>query len=169
MSHQRQLLFDSSLRALAALRPRNPVAWSPPRGNPPARSVPLAPEPAPTAHVLELGPNQTTGPVALGFEFELFGVRYTWFELSPDGFMTFGPHPSAYHRDSMLRGRFIPVYPELNNFITLGVPEPFPAGRPLVAYEVRGAPARRRLVLTLGDVQVVLHERTGMIDIRPAA
>jgi hypothetical protein len=106
--------------------------------------------------------------VPLGFEFELFGVRYSWFELSPDGFMTFGPHPSANRPDTMLRGRFIPVYPELNNFITLGLPEPVPGGRLLVAYEVRGAPARRRLVLILGDVQVVLHERTGMIDIRAA-
>lgn len=169
MSHQRQLLFDSSVRALAALRLRNQGAWSPPPSYTPARSVSLTPESAPTAHVIELGPDQTTGPVQLGFEFELFGVRYTWFELSADGFMTFGPHPSAYHRDTTVRGRFIPVYPELNNFIALGLPEPLPAGRLLVAYEVRGGPARRRLVLILGDVQLVLHERTGMIDIRAAA
>lgn len=138
-------------------------------------SVQLAPEPVPSAHTVELCQDQTTGPLPLGFEFELFGVRYAWFELSSDGFMTFGPHPSPCRPDCLRPSRFIPLDAERNNFITLGVADTPPAGRRLVAYEVRGAPGRRRLVLSLSEVecgpertsvQLMLHERTGMIDVR---
>lgn len=180
MSNQRPLLFDRSVTALAARRPRNGMER--PRGNPMPRSIQLSPEPDPSAHTLELCQDQTTGPLPLGFEFELFGVRYTWFELSSDGFMTFGPDPSPCRPDCLRPSRFIPVDADQNNFIALGVAEALPAGRRLVAYEVRGAPGRRRLVLSLSEVpagpesapepsrvRLMLHERTGMIDVRVTA
>lgn len=191
MSSQRRLLFHSSLTALATLRRRNGVERRPPArtsdasirrpriGNAMPMSVQLAPEPDPSAHVVELCQDQTTGPLPLGFEFELFGVRYTWFELSSDGFMTFGPTPSTRNFEPAESSRFIPLDAELKNFIALGLAETFPAGPRQVAYEVRGVPGRRRLVLSLtaapgrpasgvvpSSVQVMLHERTGMIDVR---
>jgi hypothetical protein len=167
MSTQRPLLFDRSVTALAARKPRNGME----RRSPMPLSIQLTPEPDPIAHTLELRQDQTTGPLPLGFEFELFGVRYTWFELSSDGFMTFGPDPSPSRPGCLRPNRFIPVDADQNNFIALGVPESRPAGPRVVAYEVRGAPGRRRLVLSLGEVRLLLHERTGMIDVRltPAA
>jgi hypothetical protein len=141
-------------------------------------SIQFAPEPDPTAHIVDLGEEQTTGPLPIGFDFEFFGVRYTLFDLSSEGFLTFGTPPTPDCSGSYPRTRFIPLDPDLKNFIALGWADVCPPGRSQVAYEVRGAAQRRRLVLSFTGVpaspglslgtmtaQLVLHERTGMIDI----
>jgi hypothetical protein len=134
------------------------------------------PEPEPQANIVDLGEGETTGPLPVGFGFEFLGVRYTWFDLASDGFMTFGTDSSPDCSDFHPRSRFIPLNHDLSNFIALGWPDGCPLGR--IAYEVRGAAQRRRLVLSLSEVpappgdnlgtmaaQLVLHERTGMIDV----
>jgi hypothetical protein len=180
MSSGDRTLFDSSFAALALINARNGAERPLPARTPgPAcrftggssttMSIRFAPEPEPTANIAELGEGQTTGPLPLGFEFEFFGVRYTWFDLSSDGFMTFGTQP---------RRCFIPLSADLNNFIALGWTDGYTLSRKQVAYEVRGIAARRRLVLSCTLVpespengletmtaQAVLHERTGMIDV----
>jgi hypothetical protein len=178
MSSQRRSLFDGSFAALALIDARNGaeqrstarmvgLARRLRAASATAMPIQFAPEPDPTAHVVDLGEDQTTGPLPLGFEFEFFGVRYAWFDLSSDGFMTFGTRWSP----------FIPLNDDLNNFIALGWTDVCPLSRRHVAYEVRGAAQRRRLVLSLSGApaspnglvrmtaQLVLHERTGMIDI----
>jgi hypothetical protein len=187
MSSQDRPLFESSFAALVLTKARNGAerplpARTPGRtrrltgGSSTAMSIQFAPEPEPTANILDMGEGQTTGPLRLGFEFEFFGVWYTWFELSSDGFMTFGIHSSPCCSDYD-RSRFIPLNADLNNFIALGLTDVCQRSRRHVAYEVRGAPRRRRLVLSFTGVpaspeigstmtaQLVLHERTGMIDI----
>jgi hypothetical protein len=180
MSSQDRTLFDSSFAALVLVNARNGAerplpARTPGRtsqltgGRSTAMSIRFAPEPDPTANMTALGEGQATGPLPLGFEFEFFGVRYTWFDLSSDGFMTFGTQP---------RRRFIPLSADLNNFIALGWANGCTLSRRQVAYEMRGAGRRRRLVLSFTLVprfpehgpgrmaaQLVLHERTGMIDV----
>ena len=189
MSSQHRPLFDSSFAALALVNARNraeqpPTARTPGRtrwptgGSATAMSIQFAPEPGPTEHVVDLGEDQTTGPLPLGFEFEFFGARYTWFDLSSDGFMTFGTHSLPCCSGSRPTSRFIPLNADLNNFIALGWTDLCPPGRRQIAYEVRGAAQRRRLVLSVTLVppspedgqgtmtaQLVLHERTGMIDV----
>jgi hypothetical protein len=188
MPSQRRLLFDSSIAALVLVgsprgAERPPVATLGPAGRLTAPSstgvsIQFAPEPDPTANLMDLSEDQATGPLPLGFEFELFGVRYTLFDLSSDGFMTFGSDCSAGGSDAGPNGRFIPLSSDLNNFIALGWTDACPFGRSKVGYEVRGAPGRRRLVLSFAGVpaadngmlgamiaQLVLHERTGMIDV----
>lgn len=187
MSSRDRTLFDSSFAALALVNARNgaerplPARTPGPTcrltgGSSTTMSIRFAPEPEPTANIAELGEGQTTGPLPLGFEFEFFGVRYTWFDLSSDGFMTFGTQP---------RRCFIPLSADLNNFIALGWTDGYTLSRKQVAYEVRGIAGRRRLVLSCTLVpespengletmtaQLVLHERTGMIDVhttRPQA
>jgi hypothetical protein len=147
-------------------------------GSSTAMSIEFAPEPEPTANILDLDEGQTTGPLPLGFEFEFFGVGYTWFDLSSDGFMTFGtpslPGCPGFHP----RSHFIPLSTELNNFIALGWTDGYLRSGRRIAYEVRGPAPRRRLVLSLSGAlaspqeglgpaaaQLVLHERTGMIDV----
>ena len=189
MSSERRPLFDSSLAALGLVnahkgagQPR--AAWrlgSARRlwdGSATAMPIQFAPEPGPTTHVVDLGEDQTTGPLPLGFEFEFFGVRYTWFDLSSGGFMTFGTHSPPGSSDSDRGSRFIPLNADLNNFIALGWADGCPLGPRQVAYETRGAAHRRRLVLSFTGIpdsseagpgpltaQLVLHERTGMIDV----
>lgn len=192
MSSQRRPLFDSSLAALVLINARN-RSEEPPRARTPgcssrlrggsvtAMSIQFAPEPRPTAQVIELGEDQTTGPVPLGFEFEFFGVRYTWFDLSSEGFLTLGTHSCPSRSGAHPRNRFIPLSADLNNFIAFGWTDGCVPGRRQVAYEVRGAAQRRRLVLSFTLVppspddgegtmaaQLILHERTGMIDVHTA-
>jgi len=196
MSSQRRPLFDSSLAALVLVNARNGAHQPPPArtpgptprtagrtprltgGSPTAMSIQFAPEPDPTANIVELGEGETTGPLPLGFEFEFFGVRYTLFDLSSEGFLTFGTSSSPGCSGPYPRTRFIPLDADLKNFIALGWADACPPGRRHVAYEVRGAGQRRRLVVSLTGVpaspdvglgtmtaQLVLHERTGMIDV----
>ena len=193
MSSQRRPLFDSSFAALVLINARDGAgqrftARTPnlaPRlqaGSATAMSIPFAPEPVPTAHLVDLGQDEATGPLPLGFEFEFFGARYRWFDLSADGFMTFGTHSSPRYSPAPPKARFIPFNSDLNNFIALGWADVCPVGRRHVAYEVRGPGQRRRLVLScipmppfvedgmgrLTAAQLVLHERTGMIDVHIA-
>lgn len=189
MSSQDGPLFDRSFVAPALVSCRNgagrPLTARTPghrrgltAGGSTAMSIQFAPEPEPRANIVDLGEGETTGPLPLGFEFEFFGVRYTWFDLSSDGFMAFGTDSPPCCSDFHPRSRFIPLNHELNNFIALGWTDGCPLSRKQVAYEVRGAAPRRRLVLSLSGVpaspgdrlgtmaaQLVLRERTGMIDV----
>lgn len=128
-------------------------------------------------NALQLFEHQTTGPLPVGFEFELFGIRYTWFDVSWDGFLMFGkvPLPAL---PVPAGSRFLPLNEELNNFLALGWNDRWPLGPREIAYEVREAAQRRRLVLSITAVQrhagaggpptatqLVFYERTGMIDV----
>jgi hypothetical protein len=139
--------------------------------------IQFAPEPDPTTNVVDLGREQSTGPLPLGFEFEFFGVRYSFFDLSSEGDAR-APLVSWLLR--FPKSRFLPLNAstDLNSFIALGWSDRCPTGRSHVAYEVRGARQRRRLVVSFTLVppfpedepgpmtaQLVLHERTGMIDV----
>jgi hypothetical protein len=125
-----------------------------------AMSIPFAPEPEPQAEVLELYDDQPTESLPLGFEFEFFGARYARFDLSSDGFLTFRTETPHY------------------SSIALGSTDLYPLRGRRVAYEVRGDATRRRLVLSLTGTphsyrfgvrrltaQLILYERTGMIDV----
>ena len=187
MPSQARPLFDSSFAALVLVNARKGAerplpARQPGRplrlagGSSTAMSIQFAPEPEPTANLVDLREGETTGPRPLGFEFEFFGVRYIWFDLSSDGFLTFVTHPC--YPGSHPRNRFIPLSPDLNNFIALGWTGGCRLSRSQVSYEMRGAAHRRRLVLSftlvpqfpgngLGTMtaQAILRERTGMIDV----
>ena len=184
MLSQPRSVFDSSVAALVLVKACSPAGQRPagrtPRlngGNAAAVPIQFAPEPDPTTNVVNLGQEQSTGPLPLGFEFEFFGVRYTMFDLSSERDAR-APLVSWLLR--FPKSTFLPlnVNADLKGFIAFGSTDRVPQGRSQVAYEVRGPAQRRRLVLSftlvpplpedgLGmiTVQLVLHERTGMIDI----
>jgi hypothetical protein len=188
MLRQPRLLFDSSVAALVLVSARNRAAQPPPArisaptprltgGGATTLPIQFAPEPDPTTTVVDLGQEQSTGPLPLGFEFEFFGGRYTLFDLSSEKDAR-APLVSWLLR--FPRSSFLPlnVNADLNSFIALGWSDGCSSGRSQVAYEVRGLPQRRRLVLSFTRIppfpadgmgtmmaQLILHERTGMIDV----
>ena len=186
MSSHPRPLFDSAFAALTLVNSHNglefglkarPPVPGPRRGTVMAMSIQFAPESEPTANTLELHEGQTTGSLALGFEFELFGVCYTRFELSSKGFIAFGTDSSPCGLHSPQRLSFIRVNEDLSNFIGRWYIDAFPPAPLRIAYEVRGSAPRRRLVLSFTTIpgaaeveegaltaQLILHERTGMIE-----
>ncbi len=184
MLSQPRPLFDSSLAALVLANTRDGPAQPPipsrvsrlTGGSMTALPIQFSPEPDPTTNVIDLGPEQSTGPLALGFEFEFFGMRYTLFELSSEKDAR-APLVSWVLRFPRSRSLPLSMNPVPGGFIALGWSDGCPPGRSQVAYEVRGAGQRRRLVLSFtvppcpdGEpgtltAQLVLHERTGMIDV----
>lgn len=143
-------------------------------GSATATPIPFAPEADPSANPVTLGDDQTTGPRPIGFEFEFFGVRYTQFNLSSNGFITFeGDSPSG-----CCSGGVIPSDDGLNNLIALAWTDLYPPGGGQIAYELRGTAPRRRLVISFVGIpwccevgssrltsQLILHERKGVIEI----
>lgn len=191
MSFQSRPIFESSFAALGLVQARREAGLRsearlsglilPPRGRGTlAMTIQYAPEPAATENGIDLGCDETTGPRSLGFQFEFFGVRYSWFDLSSSGFMMFGVESSAFWPGSRPGRRFIPMNRDLNNFLSLGWSQTCATNRVRIAYELRGSAGRRRMVLSLTGVpatggpvsvvtgQLVLRERTGMIEVHTA-
>jgi hypothetical protein len=144
-----------------------------------AMAIQYAPEALPTAHILYLSEDQTTGPISLGFQFEFFGVHYNWFDLSAGGFVTFGIESRTLWPGSHPGHRFIPLNRDFDNFLALGWCHGCVPDRVRIAYELRGSVGRRRMVLSSAaaaseggrDVlmgQLIIRERTGMIEVHTA-
>jgi hypothetical protein len=117
-----------------------------------------SPEPDATANAIVLGEHETTGPLPVGFEFERIGTRYDYFDLSTDGFVRFGSGSCQGDRD---------------NRLPLGAGTRRRLGGGRVTYELRGSAPRRRLVVSFAGqgglrvtLQVIVYERTGIIDVR---
>lgn len=191
MSFQSCAIFDNSFAALGLDQARNgvqlrsqarlPSLVLPRTGrNTVAMTIRYAPEVAPTANVVDLTDDQTTGPLSLGFQFEFFGVRYGWFDLSAEGWVRFGVESRVFWPGSCPGRRFIPLSRDLNNFLALGWAQSHLIQRIRIAYEVRGPEGRRRMVLSMTGVappsssrlgvvgQLILRERTGMIEVHTA-
>lgn len=112
-----------------------------------------------TANPVLLGEHETTGLIPVGFEFEGQGTRYDHFEVSTDGFITFVWR--SRHRSPPAR---VSLVEDWTRF-----------GGGCVTYEVRGMAPRRRLIVALTDdgpgaaaLQVTVHERTGIVEVRSA-
>jgi hypothetical protein len=191
MSSQSCAIFDNSFAALGLVQARSaaglrtqarfPNLVLPRTGrNAVAMTIQYAPEAAPTANAVDLSDNQTTGPLSLGFEFEFFGARYSWFDLSAEGFVKFGIEARTLWPGSRPGRRFIPMNRDLNNFLALGWAQSRTIHRVRVTYELRGPEGRRRMVLSVTGVpprasrlglvigQLILRERTGMVEVHTA-
>jgi hypothetical protein len=191
MLSQSRPIFDSSFAALGLVQARSlaqfqsearfPSVVLPRTGrNVIAMTIQYAPEAAPTANLVDLRDDQTTGPLSLGFQFEFFGVSYSWFDLSAEGFLTFGLESRTLWPGSRPGRRFIPLSADLNNFLALGWCQGCMPDRVRITHEQRGPVGRRRMVVSLTGSpaqgsrrelvmgQLILRERTGMIDVHTA-
>lgn len=138
------------------------------------RAIAFAPEPGPFANRLVLDDDQTTGALPIGFEFRFFGIGYSQFNLSSNGFVSFEPDAL----NGCCSGGVIPSDDGMNNLIALAWTDLYPPGGGEIAYETRGAAPNRRLVVSFSgtswccDVgvprvttQLIIRERKGVIEI----
>ena len=143
-------------------------------GSATATPISFAPEAAPTANLVDLSDDERTGPLPIGFDFEFFGVKYTHFNLSSNGFLTFADEFNS----GCCSGGVIPSDDGLNALIALAWTDLYPSGGGRIAYEVRGSGRDHRLVISYTDVpwccdvglprltsQLILYERKGVIEI----
>jgi hypothetical protein len=191
MSVQLRPIFDSSFAALALVQARSVARLRPHARFPSlvlprtgrdavAMTIQYSPEAEPTANVVDLSGDQTTGPLSLGFRFEFFGVRYSWFDLSAEGLIRFGVESRALWPGSRPGRRFIPMNHDFNNFLALGWGQSCGGDQVRIAHELRGPDGRRRMVLSFirmperdsdpgsAKGQLILRERTGMIEVHTA-
>jgi hypothetical protein len=146
----------------------------PKRGRATVAAIPFSPERAPSAHALRLSDDETSGPLAMGFDFQFFGIRYNEIVVSSNGFVTFQPDPL----NGCCSGRVIPSDDGMNNLIALGWTDLFPPGGGQITYETRGSAPNRRFVVSFAGLswccesgfprlttQLILFERKGVIEI----
>ncbi|MEN8183133.1 MAG: hypothetical protein ABFS46_11425 [Myxococcota bacterium] len=118
-----------------------------------------------------LGFNSLSAPVPIGFVFEFYGLEYSTFRVSANGFITLG---SGFQSSGCCSGQPIPRTGSPNNLIAAWW-SLFGTGN--VRFQTVGAPGVRELVVGFYDVphfptgptvtwEIVLHEGTHEIEIQ---
>jgi hypothetical protein len=125
-----------------------------------------------TGTLVPLGDDQLSDPLPIGFSFEFYGVAYTGFRISSNGFITLGPDLQS---DGCCTGGAIPAPFSPNNLIAAWW-EDFNAPPGNIRFQTLGTPGNRELVVGFYDVphffngpratwEIVLHEGTNSIEI----
>jgi hypothetical protein len=125
-----------------------------------------------TGTSVPLGDDQLSGPFPIGFSFEFYGVAFTVFRISSNGFITLGPF---FQSDGCCSGGSIPAPFSPNNLIAAWW-EDFNAPPGNIRFQTLGTPGSRELVVGFYDVphfyggpsatwEIVLHEDTNAIEI----
>jgi hypothetical protein len=139
-----------------------------------AEPVPFDPEPGPFANLVNLGDDETSGPLPIGFDFGFFGNTFSQFTISSNGFIGFDP----LMPNGCCIGRDIPSPDGIDNIIAVAWTDLFPPGGGQISFETRGAAPRRRLIVSFDSLgwypefetnrvtaQVILFEGTDVIEI----
>ena len=139
-----------------------------------ATAIDFAPELGPFSNVVPLGDDQTSGLQPIGFEFAFFGIGYTEFNISSNGFMGF----DAGMSNGCCSGRVIPSADGIDNIVAVAWTDLFPPGGGVISYETRGRAPRRRLIVSFEQLgwfpevgvnrvtaQVILYEQKNLIEI----
>lgn len=138
-------------------------------------SIGFAPDATPTGtHPNLESDDGTTGPIAIGFNFEFFGTTYSQVNISSNGFIGF----DAGMSDGCCEGRPIPRADFVNNIIAAAWSDLTPDAAGRITYGVAGTAPNRRFVVHYENVsffappsagrinvQIKLFERTNVIEI----
>jgi len=120
-----------------------------------------------------LGDDQVSGNLPIGFTFNFFGVTYTDFYISSNGFITFSNGGSS----GCCSGYLLPTFDGVENVICWGWNDLYPPGSGTITYETIGTAPTRKLLVTFTDqwhccsgpavntAQIVLSESTNIIEI----
>ena len=138
-------------------------------------AIPYAPKPGPFAHALPPCDDCMMAIGApIGFSFTFYGNAYTQFNVSSNGFISFGAAGSS----GCCSGQPIPSNDGVNNIIAAAWTDLFPAGGGGVFYETRGQAPNRYLIVAYQQIpwccefgvdrvtsQIVLYEGSNAVEI----
>jgi hypothetical protein len=121
-----------------------------------------------------LGDDELSTPLPIGFSFNFFGVEYTDFVISSNGYITFD---LASLNNGCCSGQNIPENFEPNNLIALAWNDLNPSSGGIIGYTTIGTAPNRILIVSFADVphfgsagtnitvQAKLYESNGNIEI----
>ncbi|MEQ9188446.1 MAG: T9SS type A sorting domain-containing protein [Cryomorphaceae bacterium] len=122
---------------------------------------------------VSLGDDQVSGQLAIGFSFRFFDNQYTTFQISSNGFITFGSN----NDNGCCSGDFIPSTGTPNNFIAPLWNDLYPPGGGTIKYKTIGTAPERKCIVEFAGIpqccgssfprytQIHLHEGCGRIEI----
>jgi hypothetical protein len=125
-----------------------------------------------TGNFVPLSDDQLSAPLPIGFSFDFYGISYSDFRISSNGFITLG---SNLESNGCCSGQPIPQPNSPNNFIA-GFWEDFNAPTGNIRFQTLGSPGSRQLVVGFYNVphyfngpqvtwEVVLREGNNNIEI----
>lgn len=122
---------------------------------------------------VSLGDDQVSGALPLGFTFNFFGVDYTTFYISSNGFITFNNDLNS----GCCSGQNIPSASTPNNLIAFSWDDMYPPGNGSIQYFTTGTSPNQTCVVNFYDIpfccgttpqvktQVIMYESTNIIEI----
>lgn len=134
--------------------------------------IPFAPLPTTAGINVSLTDESVSAALPVGFSFKFYGIDYTQFYISANGFLTFDPFTGA----GCCAGQYLPNYNFVKNLIAFAWEDLNPGLGGSVTYYTTGTAPSRKLVVTFdniqhylgGDpvtVQVILYETSNKIEI----
>jgi N-acetylneuraminic acid mutarotase len=137
-------------------------------------AIPFAPQPGPFANQVAECDDCLYQSLPVGFNFVFFGNTYSTFNLSTNGFISFGPGSD----NGCCSGRTIPLNDEYNNIIAAAWTDLYSPGGGGIFYETRGPAPHRTLVVAYENLpwydeygvnrvttQIILYEGTNNVEI----
>lgn len=124
-----------------------------------------------------LGDDEVSGTLPIGFTFNFFGVTYTDFYISSNGFITF----SNGLNSGCCSGGWLPTFDGVENAICWAWNDLYPPGSGSITYETIGTAPTRKLLVTftaqfhccsgpaINTGQIVLSESSNIIEIHNTA
>ncbi len=126
-----------------------------------------------TGTAVSLSDDQTSAALPIGFTFTFFGIDYTQFYISSNGFLGF----TAGMSQGCCSGGTIPTAGNPDNFIAFSWDDMYPPGNGSIEYFVTGSAPNQALVVNFYDIpsccgstpavntQIIMYETTGLIEI----
>jgi len=121
-----------------------------------------------------LADDQVKGPFTVGFDFNFYGVTYSDFYISSNGFITFNTDFAA---NGCCFGAFLPNHSSPSNLIAVAWDDLYPPGNGYIDYFTTGTAPNRKLIVNFMNIpqccnnipkvtsQLILYEGSNIIEI----
>jgi hypothetical protein len=141
------------------------------------QSLPFDPDTTSGGTSVSLNDDEVSGQCQIGFSFRFFDNFYSTFQISSNGFITFGSNTD----NGCCSGDYIPSSGTPNNFIAHVWNDLYPPGGGSITYQTVGTSPNRKCIINFTGIpqccgssyprtsQIQLHEGCGRIEIHTAS